>query len=167
MAENHKKSQEEYERIISDLFLSIYNQKYGTDYLTGDTEDQNSIIDRRGLSKSHKFPELKLQIKEIKKRDQNLISDIRKELPKKSHRGVVAFNVSIFDILKGEIFRAVDLYKDDPCVGEMTLVLVVNVSYLWMSDWIMENSNIHYLFKDIFCLALPTSNYGAYIERLQ
>jgi hypothetical protein len=163
---NNKKLKEDHEKVISDLFLEIYNNKYKTDYKTGPAEKQNSLIDRRGISRSGKLPELKLQIKEVKEWDKEFVSSLRNNLPKKNHKEVKGFNVSIFEILKDLIIGIESNYKDK--VKEINLVLVVYASPVCIEDWISENVNVieYDFFKDIFLLTLPTTRYGASIFKV-
>ena len=64
---NYDKEQSEGLRL--EVFIDLFNKKYHTDYEIGPVEIQNSIVDRKAISSSKKWKELKIQLKDVKEFD--------------------------------------------------------------------------------------------------
>ncbi|MFA5954909.1 MAG: hypothetical protein WC817_05275 [Patescibacteria group bacterium] len=142
------------------MFLPLYNLENETDYETGTEETQKSIVDRRGISKSGNYPDLKLQIKEIKEWDEDLAD---------TTKGVKAFDLNIFRFLLEKIEKAEKKYKADPEVVDTILLLEVGVTKRWLDEWKVEKGDKmqKYSFKNIFCIAKASNLNDTYIFKLQ
>lgn len=151
---NNKESQEENEGVLADIFLELYNSEHGTDYQTGPAknEKQDSIVDRRGVSKSSKYQDLKMQFKEVKERDEELTKDIREDSCNNTQLN--AYNNDIFIYMNKQIKKAYETRKNDPEVIDTILVLVSYVAKDWLTDWIKEyKEEIEKSpFREIYCL---------------
>jgi hypothetical protein len=131
-------------------FLRLFNQKYKVDYDLGPVEVQNSIIDRRGISQSGRWPELKVQIKDIKKRD---TSPFTQSIMGKE---TLVFDVNVFTHLTPTIRNIEEGYRGG--AKGIVLVLIVGVSEDWMKDYPIPSEIIGQTdFEGIYCLGLPSN----------
>lgn len=161
----NKDSQENYEAGITGIFLELFNLEYGTDYQAGPAENQESIIDRRGVSRSGRYSDLKIQLKEVRKWDKNFVIELRDELPARSHKDVKAFDSNIFSYLGTQIESACKQYKNSPEISNVTLVLEIGVTKDWLIDWVAEYCTKiqEYPFMGVYCLSKASNLNKAYI----
>lgn len=151
---NNKESQEENEGVLANTFLELYNLEHGTDYQTGPAknERQDSIVDRRGVSKSSKYQDLKMQFKEVKEMDKELTKDIREDSCNDTQLN--AYNNDIFIYMNKRIKKAYRARKNDPEVVDTILVLVSYIAKDWLIDWVKEYKEelMKSPFREIYCL---------------
>jgi hypothetical protein len=132
-----------------EVFLRLFNEKYKTDYYLGPVEVENSIVDRRGISRSGKWPELKIQLKDTKKRDTSPFT-----------QSIMGKNTLVFDL---NIFQHLTPMLQDVEKGYrggakgITLVFNVGVSEDWMRDYEIPPEVSQTDFEAIYCFGLPSS----------
>jgi len=131
------------------VFLRLFNEKYKTDYELGPVEEENSIIDRRGLSRSGKWSELKMQLKDTKKRD---TSPFTQSIMGKN---TLVFDLNIFQHLTPMLKEVERSYRGG--AKGIILVLSVGVSEGWMRDYEIPPEVSQTDFEAIYCFGLPSS----------
>lgn len=132
-----------------EVFLRLFNEKYKTDYDLGPVEIENSIIDRRGISQSGKLPELKIQLKDTKKRDTSLFTQNIMD------KDALVFDLNIFQHLT-PMLQEVERGYSGGAKG-IILVLSVGVSEDWMRDYEIPPEVSQTDFEAIYCFGLPSS----------
>ena len=137
------------EGIQSKIFVKLFNEKYGTDYRINLPEEEYSIVDRRAISYSGKYPELKIQLKEIMELDR---SDFTKSI---FGENIEVFDTNIFKLLNPAIKKIEKKYGSS--AKDIILVLNIGVSEDWLRDWITNNPIGNTNFKGIYCLCLPSN----------
>lgn len=166
---SNKQSQEKYEAQTAELFLDLFNKQHGTDYKVGPAEPQQSIVDRRGISSSGKYEDLKLQFKRVKKWDIKTVKKFRQAQNKKSKTNVKAFDLNIFKHLHPTIKKAHTKYKDHWQVSDIVLVLEVSATEEWMRHWKKQTKEDFsaYPFKGIYCIPEPSATSDTYLFPLK
>jgi D-alanine-D-alanine ligase len=70
--------QERTEGLQLEVFIRLFNEQYKTDFLIRSPGPQNSITDRSAISSTRKWPEMILQLKDLKERDKKPFTEKRK-----------------------------------------------------------------------------------------
>ena len=141
---NQRKEEMEGQHVA--FFLNLYNADYHTDYEIGEVEEQNSIIDRKAVSSSGKYPDLLFQLKSLKERD---VSPLTKSIMGKT----LVFDTNIFKLLDKKLE---DLKNFDG--RGIVLILETAVSMDWVRDYEPKNDLLESLtFDSVYLFALPSS----------
>ena len=138
---------EEAEKNQIQVFATLFNDKYETDYVVGPPELQNSITDRRLISSSGKYSYLNIQIKEIVELDATLFT-------KEIMGNVKVRDTNIFKLLTPALNKIEKKYGKN--AEGITLVLNVGVDRSWMEDYVPPEGIKTSSFNGIYCMGLPT-----------
>lgn len=132
-----------------EVFLRLLNEKHNTDYEVGPPEDENSIVDRKGISKSGNHKNLNIQIKDVKKLDTSYFTESI------MGKGVHVFDTNIFNLLTPAL-QEIDK-KYGKSAEDIILVLNTGASESWMVDYEIPEWLEHTHFRGIYSLSLPSS----------
>lgn len=148
MAQNQDKEQSE-EKAIK-VFIDMFNIKYRTDYEVGPAENQNSIVDRKAISRSKKHKELLIQLKSIREFDDRPFT-----------RSIMGKNVRVFD---SNIFRLLTpfleiLFKKKFSANGIVLVLDVGVPESWLKDYCLPGVISKMNFDGVYCFSTMYPSY--------
>ena len=132
-----------------EIFTNLYNQKYGTDYVIGPVEIQNSIVDRMAISPSKKWKNFEIQIKEVIELD---TTEFTKSIMGKD---VKVFDSNIFKLLTPRLEKIEKKYGES--ANGTVLVLSVGVSESWLRDYELPDVINQIQFEGVYCLGLPSS----------
>jgi len=146
---NYDKEQSEGLRL--EVFIDLFNKKYHTDYEIGPVEIQNSIVDRKAISSSKKWKELKIQLKDVKE------FDIRPFTKNIMSEGSRVFDLNIFRLLTPFLKKIEDDYGTS--ADGVILVLDVGVSETWLKDFEVPEIVKKMNFDGIYCFSSLIQNF--------
>jgi len=150
MANKRVADRERAEGLRLEIFLKLFNGRYKTDYVICPPGPENSITDRKAISRAGEWPEMILQHKELKERDTKLFTE------KIFWKEVVVFDLNIFKLLTPKLLEIEKKYGTG--AKDVVLVLDIGVSEDWMKDYeIPKDFMAQTHFKAIYCFGLPSN----------